>query len=168
MAGIFCYTCSCCGELHEGSPSFSFNAPNPYLEQSEEIKKEGKSGSDLCYYKDEDGYHYFVRVIVEIPIIGIEDPFMWGVWVSLSEESYEHYVETFDEPDIDKAYFGWFSNYLPYYDQTYALATEVIPRENGERPYLNIHEVDHEFYDDFKNGITIEKAQKIAEICMHG
>jgi hypothetical protein len=90
MAGIFSFKCSCCGKLHEGSPSFGFKAPDPYLDQTEEIKEKGKLGDDLCYYEDEDGVHYFARTIIEVPIHGVSEPFMWGVWVSLSKESYEH------------------------------------------------------------------------------
>jgi hypothetical protein len=168
MAGIFSFKCSSCGEIHEGSPSFGFNAPDPYLEQDESVQNQGELGSDLCHYEDEDGMHYFVRVIIGIPIIGVTDPFMWGVWVSLSKESYDHYVETYDNPDTDKGYFGWVCNYLPYYENTHALATDVQPEEGGQRPTLKLHETDHELYDDFINGISIEKAQKIAEICMHG
>ena len=55
MAGIFSFKCSCCGKQHEGSPSFGFKAPDPWLGQPEEIKQAGKIGDDLCYYTDEDG-----------------------------------------------------------------------------------------------------------------
>ncbi|MCG9630417.1 DUF2199 domain-containing protein [Vibrio sp. Isolate30] len=168
MAAIFSFKCSSCDETHEGSPSFSFRAPDPYLEQPDEIQEAGKLGTDLCYYKDLDGYHYFARVVIEIPIIGMADPFLWGVWVSLSRESYEHYLDTYEEPDVNKNYFGWLCNYLPYYESTYAMATDVCPRVDGERPYLVIHETEHEFYSDYINGISVEKAQKIAELCMHG
>ena len=30
MTPIFAFTCSCCGKLHEGSPSFDFKAPMHY------------------------------------------------------------------------------------------------------------------------------------------
>lgn len=168
MAGIFSFRCSCCGKQHEGSPSFGFETPGSWSWQSDEIKENGKINDDLCYYTDEEGTHYFARVIIEIPIHGVMEPFMWGVWVSLSKVSYEHYVETWNEPDIEKIYFGWFCNKLPYYASTYSLATDVHPQADGTRPHLSLHEVDHEFYHDFKNGISIEKAQKIAEIAMHG
>ena len=168
MAGIFSFKCSCCGEVHEGSPSFAFRAPDPWLEQSEEIQSTGKVGDDLCFYEDEDGWHFFIRVILEIPIYGVSEPFMWGAWVSVSRESYEHYVETWDEPEVDRAYFGWFCNYLPYYVGTYALATDVHPRSDGSRPYLTLHEADHELFRDFEKGISIQKAQEIAETVMHG
>lgn len=168
MAGILSFKCSCYGKQHEGSPSFGFKAPDPWLGQSEKVKQEGRIGDDLCYYTDEDGTHYFARVVIEIPIHGVAEPFMWGVWVSLSKESYEHYLETWDEPDPDRAYFGWFCSKLPYYETTYSLAADVHPQADGARPYLCLHEVEHELYHDSVNGISIEKAQKIAEIAMHG
>jgi len=167
MTRIFSFNCSCCGKLHEGSPSSAFKEPNPWLWQSEEVKQNGKIGDDLCYYTDDDGTHYFARVIIEIPIHGVSEPFMRGVWVSLSKASYDHYVETWDEPDTERTYFGWFCNKLPYYASTLSLATNVHPQADGARPYLCLQEVEHEFYHDFKYGISIEKAQKIAEIAMH-
>lgn len=154
--------------LHEGSPSFSINAPGPWLNLPSTIQEQGRIGSDLCYYSDEDGAHYFVRVVIEIPIHGVSDPFMWGVWVSLSQASYEHYIETSDAPDLGRVYFGWLCNTLPYYESTYAMASDVQPRAGGIRPCLRLHEVDHELYSDQANGISIEKAQKIAEVTMHG
>ncbi len=168
MAGIFSFKCSSCGEIHEGSPSFGFNAPDPYLEQADTVQSQDELGSDLCQYEDEDGRHYFVRAIIEVPINGVTEPFMWGVWVSLSKESYDHYVETCDDPDTERVYFGWICNYLPYYENTHALATDVQPQEDSQRPTLKLHETDHELYDDFINGIPIEKAQNIAEKIMHG
>ena len=167
MASIFSFKCSSCGEVHEGAPSFGFEAPDPYLEQSDKVRKAGELGSDLCSYEDEDGMHYFIRVCLEIPIHEISEPFMWGVWVSLSKESYERYVETYDSPDESDCYFGWFCNYLPYYEKTYSLKTDVHPRSGGNRPYIVLEESEHPLSVDFHQGITIEKAQEIAEDAMH-
>lgn len=168
MTGIFSFECSECGQQHEGSPSFSVNAPDPWRWQTEEIRNKGGITSDICYYSDEERNHYFIRVIIEVPIHGISEPFLWGVWVSLSKESFDHYLDTWDEPDLEKEYFGWFCNTLPYYERTIELATNVHPQAGGARPCLSLHESDHELYTDFVNGISIEKAQKIAEIAMHG
>ena len=38
MTPIFAFTCSCCGNLHEGSPSFGFKAPMHYDTLSEQDK----------------------------------------------------------------------------------------------------------------------------------
>lgn len=151
-----------------GSPSFAFNAPDPWLSQSDEVKEQGRIGDDLCFYVDEDGTHYFARTIIQIPIQDVSEPFMWGVWVSLSQESYEHYFETWDALDVERGYFGWLCNALPYYASTYSMAVNVHPQADGARPCLRLHKTDHELYYDQVNGISIEKAQNIAEIARHG
>lgn len=167
MAAIFSFKCSNCEEIHEGSPSFAYRAPDPYLQQEKSVQEAGELGTDLCWYDDQDGRHYFVRVCLEIPIHGVTEPFMWGVWVSLSESSFNQYVETYDEPVTSDSYFGWFCNLLPYYERTYSIKTQVRPREGGVRPYLELEETDHPLSVDFHQGISIERAQEIAEAVMH-
>ncbi len=167
MASIFSFTCSCCGQVHEGSPSFAFRAPDPFLEQPSEVQAAGELTSDLCWYDDEDGRHFFIRVCLEIPIVGIHQPFLWGVWVSVSEKSFARYVETYEAPDLGDRYFGWFCNYLPYYPNTYGLKTMARPRAGNQRPSIVPEESDHPLSVDFHQGITIERAQAIAEAAMH-
>ncbi len=167
MAGIFSFKCATCDELHEGSPSFAFRAPDPYLEQPKEVQEAGKLGSDLCKYADEDGMHYFIRVCLEVPIHGVTDPFLWGVWVSLSEKSFNRYVETYDAPDTRDEYFGWFCNYVPCYENTFALKTTVHPRAGNDRPYIKLEKTDHPLSIDFHEGISIQRAQELAERVMH-
>lgn len=36
-----------------------------------------------------DGKHFFVRGYIELPIIDMGEVFIWSVWVSLSEQSYD-------------------------------------------------------------------------------
>jgi len=167
MAGIFSFKCSTCGKVHEGSPSIGFRAPDPYLEQSKAVQDAGKLGTDLCRYEDEDGEHLFIRACLEVPIHGVTDPFMWGVWVSLSRKSFDRYVETYDAPDTDDEYFGWLCNYLPYYPTTYALKTQVHPRAGGDRPYVVPEKTGHPLSIDFHEGISIDRAREIAEAAFH-
>ncbi|MFK7975366.1 MAG: DUF2199 domain-containing protein [Halioglobus sp.] len=168
MTTPFSFDCALCGETHEGSPSFGFDAPEPFLEQSAKTRDAGVLGSDLCEYEDSEGVHYFARVVIEIPIESCDDPFLWSVWVLLSEESFEHYVETYDAPPEDVMYFGQLCNSLPYYDDTFALAADVHPRPGDNSPALSLHKVGHELYEDFSQGLSHDKAQRIAQLCLHG
>lgn len=167
MAAIFSFKCTRCAKIHEGSPSFAFGEPAPYLAQEDSVRTAGKLDSDLCWYDDEEGRHYFARVCLEIPIHGVSEPFIWGVWVSLSESSFNRYVETCDEPDTSDSYFGWFCNNLPYYPDTHSLKTQVRPRTGGIRPCLELEKTDHPLSIDFHQGISIKRAQEIAEAVMH-
>lgn len=167
MAAIFSFKCSTCGEVHEGAPSFGFRAPDPYLEQPKDIQGAGKLGTDLCRYTDKDGEHFFIRVCLEVPIHGTTELFTWGVWVSLSETSFARYVETYDTPDTSDRFFGWLSNHLPYYEKTYALKTMVHPRADGIRPFIVLEKSGHPLSTDFHSGISIQRAQEIAEQVLH-
>lgn len=47
------------------------------------------------------------------------------------------------------------------------MKTQIYPRAGNERPRIELEESDHPLSLDFHNGISIERAQKIAEIAMH-
>lgn len=123
---------------------------------------------DLCTIEDTEGTDYFVRVVLELPIHGIEEPFLWGIWVSLSQENFERYTSTWGEHDESDSYFGWFSNRLPYYRDTVNLKTNVRPRNGGARPYIELQPSDHPLSIHFQDGLTVQEAQTIAEEAMHG
>ncbi|PPD17625.1 MAG: hypothetical protein CTY18_07100 [Methylomonas sp.] len=167
MAGIFSFKCSSCDKIHEGSPSFGFNAPDPYLQQPKEVQDAGELTGNTCQYKDEEGEHYFIRVCLEVPIHGVSEPFLWGVWVSLSQRNFNRYLVTFDSPDTNDCYFGWLCNYLPYYPNTFALKTQVHPSIGNIHPSIELEQTNHPLAIDFHEGISIQKAQEIATQIMH-
>ncbi len=158
---LFKYKCATCGETHEGSPSFSFPSP---LDFEKKLDKNNENLSSDFYTTEDD---YFIRTILEIPIIGSNEPFMWGVWVSQSKENFNFYFEHFNDDLLGRETFGWFSNKLPYYKSTLSLKTMASFQNNGERPKLHLEESDHELSKDFHNGISIDKAIKIATVAMH-
>ena len=167
MGAIYAFTCTKCGKLHEGSPSFSFGSPWYYAQLPEPARSNARLDSDTCTIKDTNGTDYFVRVVLEIPIHNIDEPFLWGVWASLSKASFDRYVATYDDPDEGDSHFGWFSNRLPYYPETLGLKTNVHPRKGGWRPYLTIERNGHPLAEHLADGISIDLAQQIAECVMH-
>ena len=52
-----------------------------------------------------------MRGCIEIPVHGADEPFVWGVWVSLSEASFSQYLDSYDEPRRAHLgpFFGWLS-----------------------------------------------------------
>ena len=167
VAAIFAFKCKQCGDLHEGSPSYSFSSPWHYDQLSKEEKTRAKLTPDLCAITHDEGTDRFVRVVLEVPIHGVTEPFMWGVWVSLSEANFERYLATWDEPDENDSYFGWFCNRLPYYPDTLSLKARVRPRRGGTRPYLELERNGHMLAEHLFDGITVQQAQEIAEHAQH-
>lgn len=169
MLRTFAFTCSRCREVHEGSPSFGYLAPYQYDELTEAEKKAIASLSDdFCVIQRPKQTDRFIRTILEIPIHGTQEPFLWGVWVSLSETSFEQYRENFDSNTYQDRYFGWFCNRLPYYSDSLNLKTQVIAQPGGQRPRLQLEPSDHDLTIDHQRGISWEKAVEIAQVLMHG
>lgn len=172
MAGIFAFQCSCCGELHEGSPSFGFNEPEQYSSLTQKQRAEmAELSDDLCVIKNGEQTDRFIRAILEIPIHGVQDPFLWGVWVSASEKSFNRYVETYDAPVEGDGFFGWVCNSIGLYPTSEARPADVYVQTDGTRPRVVLHTSDPELDQlviDQRQGITIERAQQLAERALHG
>ena len=81
------YHCHTCGKHHDELPfAYHADAPDAWLAIPERKRRgRGELSSDQCVIDDE---FFFVRGNLEIPVIGQEPPFTWGVWVSLSEASF--------------------------------------------------------------------------------
>jgi hypothetical protein len=163
------YTCSCCVEYHSELP-LNYGSPAPiYYEEAtrRERKKRFEINDDLCVM---DGEHFFIRGCIEIPVIGSDEPFVWDVWVSLSEENFELTLEHWDDFDREKLepMFGWLSTTLPLYPETINLKTYVHTRSVELRPYIELEPTDHPLSIEQRQGITIDRVKEIAQFfCNH-
>ena len=171
MAAIFAFKCSCCGEVHEGSPSFAFRAPDPYASLSDEQKASiATLTDDFCTITHDEGTDRFIRAVLEIPIHGAEEPFLLGVWVSLSEKSFNRYRDTYDEPAAGEGFFGWVCNRIHLYPYDNSRPSDVFVQPSGQRPKVVLHRGDPEddpLVIDQVNGISVARAQELAERAMH-
>lgn len=52
-------------------------------------------------HRPPEGTQYFLRAILEVPIHGVDQPFLWGLWVSASEASFHRYLDSYDRPPED-------------------------------------------------------------------
>jgi len=80
---------------------------------------------DICVVAD---WHFFVRAVLEIPILGQSEALEWGVWGSLSEQNFKRYDASFEDGDQSRlgAMFSWFASQLPGYDDTSSLRCKLV------------------------------------------
>lgn len=168
----FSFQCTYCHEVHEGSPSFGFTAPDPYVALSEEQKQSIASlTDDLCVIRYGNGtVDRFIRAVLEVPIHGIDRPFLWGIWVSASEQSFDRYVATFDDPIEGDGFFGWISNRIPEYPVESMRSGDVYIQMGQQRPKVLLHQpkqgIDQLFIDQ-QQGIPVDRAQFLTEKLLH-
>jgi hypothetical protein len=167
------WTCSVCGEMHEGIPlDWGFDAPVYWSE--ERHGEEGFHDSDTCVVPREDeGNDYFVRGLIEIPIIDgeaeDEQYFGIGAWVSLSERNFRWYMDhpAADDHEQGGPWFGWLSNSIPIYPETLSLRTNVRLRGERLRPRIQIQPSDHPLSLDQQNGVTLAQARELSARWLH-
>lgn len=167
MAEALKYTCSICGEVHEGLPDFACSAPTYYdWVPEQERARRCFLTSDFCVIDEQD---YFVRAVLYVPINGTDESFGWGVWTSLSQKNFNRYGKLWDAEDVSEEgpYFGWLSNRLPIYPDTLGLKVKAHLRNEGLRPLLELEPTDHPLAVDQREGIAWNRAVDIVARLMH-
>jgi hypothetical protein len=152
---------------HLGMPSFGWDYPVQYLLIPEhERERRTHLSSDICVI---DEKWFFVRGCLEIPVHEHAEPLSWGVWCSLSQETFVRYGEIFDKVDRDsgESFFGWLCSAVPGYLDTQLLKTMVRVRPWPTRPFVELEPTDHQLAIEQREGITVARAREIAERIMH-
>ncbi len=166
MTTAYRYKCSQCDDWHEGFPDVVYDVPAYALSVPEaEKSKRLFLTSDLCVI---DEQQFFIRCVMNVPIKGMNDIFGWDVWSSLSEANFLRYQEHFDEDMSNwSSTFGYLCNKLPEYPDTLSLKLNVLPQRQGQRPLLILKPTDHPLSIDQREGMSLERALKIAEPFLH-
>lgn len=159
------FQCRTCGEWHKGVPlDWAYDAPS-YWSTSLASDPGCFLNSDFCVIKEKD---YFVRCVIELPIIGSVERFCWGVWTSLSKSNFDRIVERWENPQPDEpSYFGWVSNSIDVYPETLNLKVSLHNRDARQRPSALLEPTDHPLAIEQRNSITVDRVREIAERAMH-
>ena len=164
------YICESCGKEHEEWPALTFDSPNNYHNLSEEEKTSiAEINSDFCVITYSDQTDRFIRVTLTQKVIDHCEDLEYGLWVSLSEKSFNDYSDKYNNEDHEAVYFGFLSNDIPGYNSTIGVHTNVCTRTGNNRPYIVPHQnFDHPFTRDYFNGIPKEVAGKRIKAMMGG
>lgn len=155
------YICQCCGEEKEEWPAIAYSAPQFYHNLSDIELENSELSPDLCIIRYSDESFYFIRAVLVQQVHESCQDLEYGVWVSLSEKSYNEYVENYHNEEFEIGYFGWLSNNLPDYSFEESIPTDIIVNNKIGRPFIYPHEShDHPFVKDFYDGISKEEAEK--------
>lgn len=149
-----------------GAPGIAFDSPHRYFT----LPAHRRCGatwldSDFCVVA---GRQKFIRCSLEIPVHGLADGFLWGVWLAVDDRCFDDYRAHFDDDNYETRYSGKIGNLLPGYPNTLDVACIAVPQPDGERPVIEPASPDHPLAVDFRDGIAWDKAMAIAEMAMSG
>ncbi|WP_300661165.1 DUF2199 domain-containing protein [Fluviicola sp.] len=157
--------CEICGKMHTKLPAIGFDAPFYYHELSDEEKAEmAEISDDFCVITHPEQTDRFIRTVLSIPVIDGCEELDCGIWVSVSEKTFEEYKSEFKKDSELKTYFGMISNeWNDYEKSTLNLHVNIETRNGNLRREITPHEADHPLISDWENGITLSEAEKRIE-----
>jgi hypothetical protein len=163
----FQFRCRSCDEIHEGVPTFGFDAP-AIAQRISPAEREARValGTDDCVV---DGKRFLVRGCLEIPVEGEPEPFAWGVWVDLSERDFAQWANSFhlEKREDIGPFAGYLGSVLPCYPNTFNHHVVMHLRDKGTRPYVEVSQSDHPLHIEQCGGITRARLIEIYETVMH-
>jgi hypothetical protein len=167
VADQLTFQCASCGEVHTGLFDLACHRPDQWQDDDEygpnsfALSSSHFLSEDFCVLH---GEHFFVRCLLELPIVGRPgERFAFGVWSTLSEANFRTYIEAFDVGMDDDAgpWFGWLSNRLVGYPDTLNQKCDVFPRAGRLRPVVRLQDEQHPLAQEAEKGITLERLLEI-------
>jgi hypothetical protein len=163
------YTCHVCGKSHNDVPmSFAVDYPDMYADLSkEERDARAVFGSDQCII---DNAWYFLRGCLQIPIIGSEEVFLWGLWALIKEEAFNEISDSWEEDGREQRhgpFKGRLANSLKIYPDSLNAKVRIILQPVGTRPLFELEEPERSIAVTQASGISKSEANKLAATLLH-
>jgi hypothetical protein len=147
--------------------SYSMKVPQAAKEiPAEERERRVVLTPDQCVI---DGKDFYMRGRILVPVIGLDEPFVWGVWVEVSPKNFLRTNElwTTEGRENEPPFPGWLNTELPLFGNTINLEVSVQTQRVGRRPQFTIVDESHLLAIEQRNGITMERVEEIAELMAH-
>jgi hypothetical protein len=155
------WKCHTCDEWHTG-PILDFSSDFPDYWRSEYAAdaNQNRLTKDTCVIANQD---FFVRGVLELPIVGTGQCFCWGVWGSVSRDNFQKFEAMYhDSKRVElPPMFSWLSNSISEYPDTLNLKMYAHTQIIGQYPKFELEPTDHPLSQEFHNGITPERVKEI-------
>jgi hypothetical protein len=156
--------CAHCGELHDiANLEPSFARPDAFLAVPvEERPARTRANENFCEVRDsaEGRQRWFVRVLVPVPVRGVEKPCCWGIWSEVSAADFARISLLWDDPDQCRhpPFAAVLANDLDGYPPTGGLRGTISFRDVKSIPFFEFDpEVRHPFAEETREGVTQDR-----------
>ena len=162
------FDCSVCGMHHDILPlSFSVKAPRAAsLIPRNEAERRVVLTRDQCVI---DGRSFYLRGRIPVPILGLDEPFIWGVWAEVGPKSFLHTIDMWkvEGREKDPPFPGWLDSEIPVYGNTINIEVDVWTQRVGWRPHFRLIDEERPLAIEQQRGITLARVEQIAAQMLH-
>jgi hypothetical protein len=162
------FACRACGERHDVLPlSYSVKAPNAVTAiPLDELERRVVITPDQCVI---DGRDFYLRGRIIVPIIGLDEPFIWGVWAEISPKNFIRANDLWNVTGREKEapFPGWLNTEIFLFGNTINLEVNVHTQPVGRRPHFTVCDENHPLATEQRDGMTLQRVEEIAEMILH-
>ena len=163
------FLCQTCGRTHQVLPlSFSVKYPQALAGVApEDVDRRVVMTRDQCVL---DGARFFLRGRIVLPVHGVAEPFIWGVWAELSPKNFLRAQQrwTTQGREHEPSYPGWLDTDLPLYGTTLNLQVDVQTQVVGRRPHFQVALPGHPLGREQRAGISRARVGRDCLPLLHG
>jgi len=145
------------------SMSYSVKAPSAVAAIPEaELDRRIVFTLDQCAI---DHKAFYIRGRIPIPVIGGDEPFIWGVWAQVGEPDFARANRMWrvEGREGEPPFVGWLNTPIPIYPSTLNLELRVLTQVVGRRPHFELTDASHPLAIEQRNGITMDRVREIGE-----
>jgi hypothetical protein len=162
------FDCHLCGSHHDILPlSFSVKAPQAAaLIPVDQLEQRVVITPDQCVI---DGRDFYLRGRIPVPILELDEPFIWGVWVEVGPKDFIRTIEQWNVAgrESEPPYPGWLNSEIPLFGNTINVQVNVQTQRVGRRPHFTLIDPDHPLAIEQRNGIPMSRVIQIAGQMLH-
>ncbi|WP_158793027.1 DUF2199 domain-containing protein [Granulicella sp. L60] len=161
------FSCQVCGERHVLPLSYSVKVPlAATMIPANELDERLVITPDQCVI---DGRDFYLRGRILVPVIGLEEPFVWGVWAEVGPKNFVRTNElwTVEGREDEPPFQGWLNSELPLFGNTINLEVGVQTQPVGQRPRFTVVDCEHSLAVEQSEGITMQRVEEIAVRMLH-
>jgi hypothetical protein len=160
-------------EPGEADPRAGSSAENPPMSYSVKVPSavatipESELDRRVVFTLDQcviDNKAFYLRGRIPVPVIGRDEPFIWGVWAQVGEPDFvrTNRMWRIEGREASPPFTGWLNTPIPIYSDTLNLELRVLTQVVGRRPHFELTDRAHPLAVEQKNGITMERVRAIA------
>jgi hypothetical protein len=161
------FVCSVCGEFHaERMLDIRLSLPDPIFALDDEERDARAWLADDFAVLDED--RFFVRGLLELPILELRSRFGYGTWVEVAADEFRQLLEHWQDPEQFAPVKGTVANELAPYVGTEGLPATLSPVSVDTLPSVTLDDAAHPLVADQQAGITADRSDELAATVRHG
>ncbi|BCG94976.1 DUF2199 domain-containing protein [Mesorhizobium sp. 131-2-1] len=162
-AEAYRWRCACCDEEYTGLPmDVAFDVPVNPDSHDDDARLGLRQNDDFCEVRYASGRtDRFIRCLLPLPVHRLSDEFCFGVWMSLSERSWNVYRDGFDSGQYEvELCFGYLMHDIPEYPSSMLMHANVVFQPGNQRPKVFLHEADHPLVAAQRDGVDVTQIER--------